>query len=61
MKVNAFVVANRRDGQELIKGVIYDLEGLKVLTPETVVDAARDYEQPAIFEDRDGFKIKISG
>jgi len=61
MKVNAFVVANSRDGQELIKGVIYDLEGLKVLTPETIVDAARDYEQPAIFEDRDGFKIKISG
>jgi len=61
MKVNAFVVANSRDGQVLIKGVIYDLEGLKVLTPETIVDAARDYEQPAIFEDRDGFKIKISG
>ncbi|MGC9072415.1 MAG: helix-turn-helix domain-containing protein [Acidilobus sp.] len=59
--VNAFIVAETRHGQELIEGVIYDVEGVKVINVNTIVNVIYGGEYPVIFEDKDGFKIKLDG
>ncbi len=59
--VNALIVARTRYGHELIEGVIYDVDGAKVTRVETIVNAAVSEEYPAIYEDKDGFKVKLRG
>ncbi|MGC9209662.1 MAG: helix-turn-helix domain-containing protein [Acidilobus sp.] len=59
--VNAFIVAETKYGQGLIEGVIYDVEGVKVVNINTIINAIQGEDYPVIFEDKDGFKIKIDG
>ncbi len=59
--VNALIVARTRSGNDLIDGVVYDADGVKAVSAETVLNAARSEEYPAIYEDRDGFKVKLNG
>ena len=60
MSVNAFIVSNRRDGERLVEGVVYDVDGVKVISVETLLVSAKGY-MPVIYEDRDGFKAKVNG
>ena len=60
MSVNAFIVSNRRDGERLVEGVVYDVDGVKVISVETLLVSVRGY-MPVIYEDKDGFKAKING
>ena len=59
--VNALIVARTRYGHELIEGVVYDVDGAKAISVETIVNAALSEEYPAIYEDKDGFKVKLRG
>lgn len=58
--VNAFIVAERRGEEQLLSDVIYDIDGVKTIHVDTIVHAVNS-EEPAIYEDKDGFKVKVNG
>lgn len=60
LKVNSFIVAERKGDVKLVEGVVYDYEGSKVISIETLVNSLEG-ELPVIYEDRDSFKVKVNG
>lgn len=60
LKVNSFIVAERKGDIKLVDGVVYDYEGSKVISVETLINSLEG-DLPVIYEDRDNFKVKVNG
>ncbi len=60
LKLNALIVAERRDGAKLVEGVVYDYGGSKLVSVDTLLNSVEG-NYPAIYEEKDEFKVKING
>ncbi|MEB3846394.1 MAG: helix-turn-helix domain-containing protein [Desulfurococcales archaeon] len=60
MGASPLMIAEKREGEELLPGVAYEKGGVNLVSPETVEGVLSRRDPVYVYESRDSFKVKVN-